>query len=113
VPQLCTQRETVMNYTKGEWEALPWNVGHGFNVFAQNTFIAKVPLDTAPHTMNETRDNANLIAAAPDMYETLKTIQKWLLDDEQIIEGSQLYNQMFVKANNLTIKALSKAEGKS
>ncbi|KKK45374.1 hypothetical protein LCGC14_3165650 [marine sediment metagenome] len=55
--------------------------------------------------------NNNLIAAAPDLYKALKQIQKWLLFDGEVSED-ELLNEQFIKANNLTVKALSAAEEK-
>jgi len=50
--------------------------------------------------------------AAPDMYEALKKIQKWLLFDVKITDPNN-WNEQFVKANDLTAKALAKALAKA
>ena len=51
--------------------------------------------------------------AFDDMYKALKKIQEWLMFDEELAgKDVGFYNEQFIKANNLTIKALAKAEGK-
>lgn len=48
-----------------------------------------------------------------ELYEALKIIQKWLLEDAELVEGkAQLYNKLFIRANNLAAKAIAKWEGK-
>lgn len=69
--------------------------------------IAKLP----DKTWSEAEANAHLISAAPELLEALKQIQKWLLNDGEI-DSSELYNEQFIKANNLAAKAIAKAEGK-
>ncbi len=55
--------------------------------------------------------NKEKYKSAPDMYKALKQIQKWLLENTEIEDGvAHLYNEQFIKANNLTVKALSEAE---
>ena len=57
-----------MEHTKGRWGVTKWIGGHGFNVFADEGFVASVPMNTGlKHTMRECQANAHLIAAAPDM----------------------------------------------
>ena len=64
-----------MEYTKGDWKITKWNGGHGFNVFGDDGFVASVPMSTGlKHTMRECQANAQLIAAAPDLYEALKEL---------------------------------------
>lgn len=95
-------------YTKGEWKVdtespltVLAKVGEGYSL------ICDCSNPWQPKERKEA--NAHLIAAAPDMYKALKQIQKWLLDGGAIKPG-QLLNEQFVKANNLTVKALSKAD---
>ena len=100
-----------MNYTKGQWE-----VQHSFNVFCGRRVIASCGgyADNwkVDEVHNENIANAKLIAAAPDMYEALEKIQEWLLFDKELTgKEVEFYNEQFTKANNLTIKALSKAKG--
>ena len=95
-----------MNYTKGECKT----PGDVWCVFEEHGLKGTY----CPHCdqFAQARALQKQDAIISEMREALKTIQEWLLDDEQIIVGSQLYNSMFIKANNLTIKTLSKAEGK-
>jgi len=79
-----------MEYTKGEWKITEWNDKRGFNIFTYDAFIASVPLSQA---------NANLISAAPDIYEALKATIR-------IIEVEHLVVPIKCK------EAIAKAEGK-
>ena len=64
-----------MEYTKGEWEAILWDSGKGFNIFSDEGLIATVPLERGlKHTMHEVKANAHLIASAPALYEALKAV---------------------------------------
>jgi hypothetical protein len=105
-----------LNYTKGEWEVMKWlGERRGYNVLSQtNGLIASIPMNVGlEHTMVEAQANAQLISASPNMYEALKKIQEWLMFDKEITgKDVELYNAQFIKANNLTIKVLAKAEGK-
>lgn len=56
---------------------------------------------------------ARLIAAAPEMLKALKQIKKWLLMGDQVISNKNgIYLSAFVKAHNLAIEAIAKAEVK-
>jgi hypothetical protein len=119
-----------MNYTKGKWEAYKvetnpdrWDICAGVN---GDRGIAKTILDNSiPPAEKEA--NANLISAAPEMYEALKELpekksllseaaytggdvsKKWVNDRGNYIEGyNQAIKDMQIKAQ----QALSKAEGK-
>lgn len=93
-----------MHYTKGEWKVTKWNKGFGFNVFADEGFVASVPLGTGLiHTMVETQANANLISAAPDMYEAL-LLAKGTLEAMHITPQDPRYMQIK--------QAIAKAERK-
>lgn len=104
-----------MKYTKGEWKAVEWNRGYGYNVFSDEGLIATVPSSERPHTMLETKANAYLISATRDMYRQLNTGKDSLvkalnairanLPDKAIdyIEGVIAGNEM----------AIAKAEGKN
>jgi hypothetical protein len=116
-----------MNYTKGRWsytehqdgawgsstdDGIPiprmsyWLYSPSPEHQCVATFTHKHDVETVCSLLNDPKR-----AAAPDMYEALRTIQKWLLQDGEIDE-TKLFNKQFVKANNLTVKALVKAEGK-
>jgi hypothetical protein len=56
------------------------------------------------------RANANMIAAAPEMYDALIKIREWLLDDGPI-DNDGFWNELFVDANNAAHAAIAKAEG--
>lgn len=103
-------------FTPGKWEVTKWashpDIHVSVNEGSYMRFIANCgnPIaDTLP-TNPDAEANAHLIAAAPDMRDALKQIQKWLLENTEITDGeAQLFNDQFVKANNLTVKALAKA----
>lgn len=79
-----------MNYTKGKWTVSPLKLG----VLADDD-DAKVVADcTNMDSLEECTTNAQLISAAPDMYEALKAVQRM---------------QDWGEAVN---KALAKAEGR-
>lgn len=106
-----------MDYTKGEWKAWKTDIKPDRWMICAGTTgdqgIAKTVLDNSI-TPAEKQANAQLISAAPSLYEALKAIQKWLLFDEEMVgRKAQLYNAQFIKANNLTTKVLAKVEGKT
>ena len=51
---------------------------------------------------------AQIRRAAPKLYEALKAIKSWLLEDG-LLGGDELLNEQFIKANNLANKALAEA----
>lgn len=67
---------------------------------------------SAALTTAELRRVARLIAQAPAMYEALMAIQEWLLFTESITESRALWNQQFLKANDLTCAVIASVEGK-
>ena len=99
----------MLNYTKGEW-----TVEDETNIFCGDRLIATAGgySDNYTSPRAENKANARLITQAPRMYEALKQIQRWLLGGTEI-EGdkAKLFNTQFVKANNLTVRALAKVEG--
>ena len=52
-----------------------------------------------------------LRAASPEMYRALEAIQKWLMFDKSLTDPKGVWNEDFVKANNLAVAALAKARG--
>ena len=95
----------MLNYTKGEWEVMYDSV-HGYSIGNGEVTLATLT------TLLEEQANARLIAAAPELYEALKQIQRWLLEGTEIEGGkAKLFNTQFVKANNLTVRAIAKVEG--
>jgi len=96
--------------TKGEWKVYESPFAPAVIIDRPRRLIATCHLEVGSEGMAEATANAHLIAAAPDMYEALKQIQKWLLVDGEL-DRKDLYNQQFIKANDLTAKAIAKAEG--
>lgn len=92
-----------MNYTPG-----PWNTKHQFNVMGESHGVSISVASCGGWDTNmfdpteEQIANAQLIAAAPDMYEALKPFAEFACDDW---ETHQCHN---CKAK----RALDKAEGK-
>lgn len=84
-------------FTKGEWTSFIWDTKRGFNIFCEKDFIASVPLGIYPRTMIEAEANANLISAAPNLYEALR----------QLVSVTSNYTKEYQNA----LQALSKAEG--
>ncbi len=87
-----------MNYTKGDWKVMDkgvlfYDIGNG------EDRTALVPIITA-----NAEANANLIAAAPDMYEALKALRHLLLSPE--------FSSNIEEANKLITNSLAKAESK-
>ena len=88
-----------MNYTKGEWKA--WDK----YIVCDGVTLAKV----------ESLANANLIAAAPDMYEALKTYGSALMFLEGNFKERFSYTELesLNQAYRKGFEALAKAEGKT
>ena len=98
-------------YTKGEWKVAEHNDKRGFNIFADDGFVASVPMNVGlRHTMRECQANAQLISSAPALYEALKQIAKgegrFSLDHLKHAENT------IEDMKELATKALSKAEVK-
>jgi hypothetical protein len=98
-----------MEYTKGPW-ILEENHGKHESAFtivcnSQQMWLAKVghPHDDPEITIN----NAQLMVAAPDMYEALKEAQEYLRITEAFESNS------FGELTRMVEQALSKAEGRN
>jgi len=91
-----------MNYTKGEWK-----IEHEFTVMAGNRCVASCGGYSTNFDVEKTRNeniaNAQLISAAPDMYEILQDIRDGVVNNQERI-GHDRFDKL--------IKALSKADGK-
>ena len=104
-----------MNYTKGEWKVREYDEGtrpfiDGFSLAVQSPKLVVALCDKDSWDNKKQRlANANLIAAAPDMYEALKELI-WVLGEQ----GDELAhaNIAYVKEWNLGKQALAKAEGR-
>ena len=105
-----------MEYTNGEWKAerIPTSVGHAWEIkpihaciYVDNQYI---PNDLQNKGSIEAEANANLISAAPDMYEALKMLWKYatIHNVEGVIYPEGSHQEWINKAN----EALNKAEGK-
>ncbi len=107
-------RRRKMNYTKGDWEQLgttivaPGKDGAIICKMAKphpvSGMIEFAPLDLGDEGWDLQMDNARLIAAAPDMYEALRTITEALHNGE--ITRAVRYSQ------EIATLILAKAEGK-
>ena len=93
-----------MKYTKGPWEA----DGNGvFEKGKPNQVIAIAHDPDDSHHLNDiSKANAQLMAAAPDMYEALRAIVNWYeVKGEILCTNDQPYE--------LLKQALRKAEGRT
>jgi len=100
-----------MKYTKGKWELNPKNKQmviikdkKGFLQTPQHPefIIVQTSLYTSPEH-DECLANAQLISAAPDMYEAIKEYMEW---------GAKTGSDRDLLESNF-IKALAKAKGKT
>jgi hypothetical protein len=85
-------------YTKGEWKKES-NIVKCF----KRGVICRCPSPTTEDGVFEFQSNAQLISAAPDMYEVLQDIRDGVVNNQERI-GHDRFDKL--------IKALSKAEGK-
>ena len=100
------KREGIMKHTKGKWVAHQIEETDEFAIFSLNTFIAQTEnsmINEEP-TKSEKQANANLIAAAPEMFKALKAMTKLFEERVPYPNNTQRYKQ--------AIKAIAKAEGK-
>lgn len=92
-----------MGYTKGEWKQM------GVHIYADNPKDIHdkiVVVEVNPMGYNEeSKANAHLIAAAPDLYEALKQIVSWM---EKWRDAEWNFNGLLVDGR----KAIAKAEGR-
>ena len=86
-----------MNYTKGEWRVR----ANCAEVVTGSSCVITLVYDpsTGRFDTEEAKANANLIAAAPDLLEALRTV---------LSQPVSLKQEVYTKAN----EALAKAEGK-
>lgn len=109
-----------MNYTKGKWE----NAGYspytytGINIISGNdaldpkidiAIVAEYPkAENSMEQKSNGQGNANLIAAAPDMYEALKAMID-LIGDGDLPDNGELSGAAI---SDMAISAIAKAEGR-
>ncbi|GAH55698.1 unnamed protein product [marine sediment metagenome] len=104
-----------MNYTKGEWRILAPETGHEERVKVVSNVDENgyFPLVCHVYGVGDRLANANLIAAAPDMYEALKKIELFLQDPDVKVMAKGLPNQIGLEITfEKCQQALTKAEGK-
>jgi len=94
-----------MEHTKGEWILSAGCFARQVKTYVTNTDL-EVIAGVEANTEKEVLANAHLIAAAPDMYEALKSIDDYL--SAPYPENMKLKQ---IAADKLVI-ALNKAEGK-
>lgn len=83
-----------MEYTKGEWKVIPEMIGKKLISYGVGTNSTDIALMIS-RDLGKAEANAQLIAAAPDLYEVCKKVR-------------MAYNIHFSELD----KALAKAEGK-
>ncbi len=103
-----------MNYTKGKWYAneIPRNGKDQQYCIASNSGPICLIGTKTPNCYDELTANAQLISAAPDMYEALKEIKKFAND---ALRGDILASEAAAASQVIEAKcylALSKAEGR-
>ena len=82
------------------------------------TVVCGLPNPFSPYhlygeDLMEMRANANLIKAAPAMYEALKEVHEALMGWQYELRGSEPYERRIRQAfNHFLVPALAKAEGK-
>lgn len=96
-----------MERTKGNWYSSYHGERDGFERYSVNTDTHLICSLGVRTTSDETSANAQLIAAAPDMYEALKALHKVFFED-----FNTAYTPKQNKALFDALEALAKAEGK-
>ena len=104
--------------TKGEWTATK-SMG-GYVVGNSRNWIARLfhkgggfGVNSLAPPDSEVKDNAQLIAATPDLYEALKELRTWLKSDGVKLLGQGFSEQLGIpKTFDKVDRALAKAEGK-
>jgi len=95
-----------MEYTKGEWKAIEYD--EHFDIRAINADgIDGYDADIAHIFKRRNTNNANLIAVAPKMYETLKAVRGVL-----VIVNDDFLEETILDRLEQIDKAIAKAEGK-
>lgn len=92
---------TVQQHSENEWTVGPWQFGHlGTEVFWIGPSYDQTPVAHVDHDMEYARDNsranARLIAAAPDLYEALADLADvFALPGENSVERFERLAAMF------------------
>ena len=97
-------------YTEGEWKV---NRDNRFRILSIVAGKMSITRQIGPHIgdyglHSENIANANLIAAAPDMYEALKKLEPTITS----IRDAEIVHPTMKAITVEALKALSKAEGK-
>jgi hypothetical protein len=94
----------------------PWTFGHRGNDLLwvgrdhEHTPVALIPWDEHPCALNNARENARLIAAAPDMLLALRCAQEALHGDAGLYEPD---GKPGLYVFDIVTAAIAKAEGRS
>ncbi len=98
----------MMNHTKGKWEAVISHKKDDYIIWAGDEGVFIATTQSVPPAAHETgiygkQANANLIAAAPELFKALKAMTKLFEERIPYPNNTQRYKQ--------AIKAIAKAEG--
>ena len=101
-----------MNHTKGKWEAVISHKKDDYIIWAGDEGVFIATTQSVPPAAHETgmygkQANANLIASAPEMLESLKLI----LDECRAVTVTGFHNKL-MNIWEMAEKAIAKAEGK-
>ena len=96
-----------MEYTKGEWK-IEEDYTVVSDVFRYEGFLYKIA-EVTSHTKEETLANAQLIAAAPEMYKTLKAI---VAEGTRCLDAARPGREIYDidKVDRMARQAIAKAE---
>ena len=104
--------KTMINYTKGKWKVTDsafsrYSTYRGKATGARQFITAELDevAEVQGDTIEETKANAQLIAAAPDLYEACKEASEWLV----LMEAYIPLHSLILDGLN---KALAKVKGK-
>jgi hypothetical protein len=111
-------REGIMNHTKGKWEAVISNKKDDYIIWAGDEGVFIATTQSVPPAAHETgmygkQANANLIAAAPELFKALKYINKECVKmnrgdyDETPEKINYVFSGIWKKAE----EAIARAEG--
>ena len=98
-----------MEYTKGEWEYTE-ELGATLSMISGTEEVVcglpnPIPSDSYDSELTRMRANAHLIAAAPELYEALKTYQLWN-------EGHPVGSKTLPQIQEMIMDVIAKVEGK-
>lgn len=110
----------MSKYTKGPWTMRESNFAlHIYGVFkkSKNAFITAAYWKNPDYgaSREEAKANAQLIAAAPELYEAAKLVLAWYDAEEDHSQETDFYKRIeMCRASELAIRsAIKKAEGEA